>query len=63
MTVNVTDSALKALAAAYKVLAVQAYVELVGEAKKIQAERGASKLGQIHVEQALDRLIGEQSHA
>ena len=56
MGVNVTDAAMRFLAAIKHELGVERYVEVVRAAETIRKERRASWIGQVHCELAMERL-------
>lgn len=63
MGTNVTDAALRFLEAIRETLAVQQYFEILRAVEAIRKERGATWIGQVHCELALERMARENSHA
>lgn len=58
---NVTDSALRFMSGMRRVMSSGAYIAVLRAAERIRHERGASWLGRIHLEMALDEQ-GSDAH-
>lgn len=56
-----TTEALEMLAAIceLELMTSAAYMELLRAADRIRRERGATRLGRVHIEQAMDEMFGE----
>ena len=63
MGMNITDTALRFLAAIKHEHGPDRYVEVVRVADAIRRERKATWLGRVHLDLALERMARENSHA